>query len=166
MIIVVWSIAPCVRAPKAGWQIIGGFFFILGMCQILTLLLLSSNICSNGCKLSTGGIVGVVAFLCWMATAVMCCFVKDPAPPPAPPTPQPVVAVEAASPVHSHVAAPAVMAQETTTQHVEADGTIVIERVRTNTDGTTVVTSEIIPPASAKVATAVASSNYDNISKV
>lgn len=42
-----------------------------------------------------------------------------------------------------------VMVQETTTQRVEADGTTIIETIKTAPDGTTTITTSMIPPATA-----------------
>lgn len=60
---------------------------------------------------------------------------------------------ESTAPVQVTIVEPpakvAAMATETTTQHIEADGTVVIEKITTNPDGSITVRSEIIPPAAA-----------------
>ena len=116
-----------------------------GCLQAFTLLILSSDICSNGCSLKSGGNVAIVAFLCWWATAAICCMIPDP--------------IERINPRHvpppravaeRQMEMPSVMvASETTTQRIEADGTVVIEKITTNLDGGTTVTTSTIPPASA-----------------
>lgn len=69
------------------------------------------------------------------------------------------VALEAA-PV-SHHAPPGegvLLASETTTQRVEPDGSTVIEKISTNPDGSTTVTTSVIPPAT--FATAIPDANF------
>ena len=43
---VVWIIAPCIPVRKIGWTIIGLILAVIGLFQILTLLILSSDTCS------------------------------------------------------------------------------------------------------------------------
>mmetsp|Transcript_22476 Transcript_22476/g.42436 ORF Transcript_22476/g.42436 Transcript_22476/m.42436 type:complete len:283 (+) Transcript_22476:112-960(+) len=153
MVIVVWSVAPCVATPKVGWRIIGGMFFLMGGCQLFTLLFLASNICSSGgCILKNGGVVSIFAFLFWWAAAGICFLIPDA-------TRERDVGLPQSSPQRAAAAAAVgglvqqsetpivVMATESTTQRVEADGTIVAETVKNNPDGSTTVTTSIIPPA-------------------
>jgi len=152
MVIVVWSVAPCVATPKVGWRIIGGMFFLMGGCQLFTLLFLASNICSSGgCILKNGGVVSIFAFLFWWAAAGICFLIPDA-------TRERDVGLPQSSPQRAAAAAVGglvqqsetpivVMATESTTQRVEADGTIVAETVKNNPDGSTTVTTSIIPPA-------------------
>ena len=77
LVVVAWSVAPCVATPRVGWRIIGGLFFAMGCFQLFTLLILASSVCSSGCKLKDGGVVAVVAFLCWWATAAICFMIPE-----------------------------------------------------------------------------------------
>lgn len=147
LVVVAWSVAPCVATPRVGWRIIGGLFFAMGCFQLFTLLILASNICSSGCKLKDGGIVAIVAFLFWWATAAICFMIPKATEPSLPQFAPPRV-VDEHAPVQ-HEAAATLMATETTTQRIEADGTTVVEKVATTPDGTTTVTTSIIPPAAA-----------------
>ena len=49
-----------------------------------------------------------------------------------------------------------VLEQTTTEQRVEKDGTVVIEKTTTRTDGSVTVTTEVIPPQTVHVASTVA----------
>mmetsp|Transcript_5646 Transcript_5646/g.8881 ORF Transcript_5646/g.8881 Transcript_5646/m.8881 type:complete len:269 (-) Transcript_5646:131-937(-) len=147
LVVVAWSVAPCVATPRVGWRIIGGLFFAMGCFQLFTLLILASNICSSGCKLKDGGIVAIVAFLFWWAAAAICFMIPEATEPSLPQFAPPRV-VDEQVPVQ-HEAAATLMATETTTQRIEADGTTVVEKVATTPDGTTTVTTSIIPPAAA-----------------
>mmetsp|Transcript_32216 Transcript_32216/g.67759 ORF Transcript_32216/g.67759 Transcript_32216/m.67759 type:complete len:273 (+) Transcript_32216:200-1018(+) len=148
MVVVVWSISPCVASSRAGWRIVGAMFFLIGFFQALTLLILSSNVCSAGCSLKEGGLVAIFAFLFWWATAAICCMVPDAKDPNGAQSTMPPRAVAEATPVHLEMPV-TVMATETTTQRVEHDGTIITEKITTNPDGSTTVTTSIIPPAAA-----------------
>mmetsp|Transcript_5647 Transcript_5647/g.8883 ORF Transcript_5647/g.8883 Transcript_5647/m.8883 type:complete len:265 (-) Transcript_5647:568-1362(-) len=143
MVVVAWSVAPCVATPRVGWRIIGGLFFAMGCFQLFTLLILASNICSSGCKLKDGGIVAIVAFLFWWAAAAICFMIPEATEPSLPQFASPRV-VDEHAPVQHEAAL-----TETTTQRIEADGTTVVEKVATTPDGTTTVTTSIIPPAAA-----------------
>lgn len=145
MCVAVWSVAPCVATQKMGWRIIGGMFFLLGCFQLLTLLILSSNVCSRGCSLQEGGVTSIIAFLFWWVTAAICWFVPD--------------AREPANNGNQQITSPAVAeavqlempvaVTETTTQRLEEDGTMVIEQIVTRPDGSKTVTTSRIPPAAA-----------------
>mmetsp|Transcript_19862 Transcript_19862/g.30111 ORF Transcript_19862/g.30111 Transcript_19862/m.30111 type:complete len:283 (+) Transcript_19862:233-1081(+) len=155
MIIVVWSVAPCVASPKVGWRIIGAMFFLMGGCQLFTLLFLASNICSSGCELKTGGVASIFASLFWWATAGICFLIPDATRERDVGLPQfsPQRALAVGELVQQPSETPIVaMATETTMQRVEADGTIVAETVKSYPDGRTTVTTSIIPPAAAAVA--------------
>jgi len=155
MVVILWSVAPCVASTKAGYRVLGGMFFILGCFQLLTLLILSSNVCSNGCILKSGGVVSILAFLCWWLTAAICFMTPD-------------------ANIHSNdnnqttaiataIEMPCTQAAtETTTQRVEEDGTTVVEKCLTNPDGSRTVTTTIIPPAAA---VPVADSNFYDVRK-
>jgi len=153
MVVIIWSVAPCVASTKAGYRILGGMFFILGCFQLLTLLILSSNVCKNGCILKSGGVVSILAFLCWWLTAAICFMTPD-------------ASINSNDNNQTTAAATATempctqvqVATETTTQRVEEDGTTVVEKIVTNpADGTTTCTTTIIPPAAA---VPVADSNF------
>lgn len=154
MVIVVWSVAPCVATPKVGWRIIGAMFFLLGGCQLFTLLFLASNICSDGgCKLKSGGVTSIFAFLFWWATAGICFLIpdatreRDGGLPQSSPQRATAAAAAVGELVQQNETPIVVMATESTMQRVEADGTIVAETVKSNPDGSTTVTTSIIPPA-------------------
>jgi len=158
MVVILWSVAPCVASTKAGYRILGGVFFILGCFQLLTLLILSSNVCKNGCTLKSGGVVSILAFLCWWLTAAICFMTPD-ANINSNDNNQ-TTAIATATPIQVEMpgtSSPQV-ATETTTQRVEEDGTTVVEKIVTNpADGTTTCTTTIIPPAAA---VPVADSNF------
>ncbi|KAL9186176.1 hypothetical protein ACHAXT_005414 [Thalassiosira profunda] len=147
MAIAVWSVAPCVASSRTGWRIIGGLLFTIGLFQLLTLLILASSVCSTGCSLKSGGIVGVVAFLTWWAAAGICFMVPEPTTEPS--APQPATPAVQELPTVQTVPNAEMATTETTTQRVEADGTIINETVTTQPDGTFTVKSEIIPPVAA-----------------
>lgn len=137
MCIVVWGVAPCTEAKRIGWRMIGGLFFLLGLFQALTLMILSSSICSQGCKLKGGGIAGIISFLIYFGIAATCFVIPEPKESTTT-TPQPVAALDMA---------PVVMAStESMTQRVGPDGTTIVEKMTTNPDGTTRVETTSLPP--------------------
>lgn len=111
----------------------------------MTLLILGSNLCAGGCHLRAHGVVGIIAFLLWYVTAGICFMVPEPRDDERSAPPQPV-AVLSTIPVQLEMQA-AVMVSETTTHRVEADGTTVTETIKTNSDGSTTVSTSIIPPS-------------------
>ena len=123
-----------------------------GLFQLLTLLILSSNVCTFGCKLGGGGVVSIIAALVWFLIAAICMMVPE--------ARDPInnngnqMATATASPVQLEIPVAAAHLTETTTttQRVEEDGTTVIEDVVFRSDGTTTCTTSIIPPATAAVA--------------
>lgn len=177
MTIVAFSIAPCVAMQKGGWRVIGGLFFLIGeinlhpyryirlsseheipfhgagLSQAFTLLILSSNVCSRGCSLNNAGMIAIVAFLLWWFIAGICCFMIPDADLSVRVNQQnaPVVVAEMAPVQNEFVpsSSAAGVTQQTVSQHVEPDGTTVIERVTTKADGGISVTTERIPPARA-----------------
>jgi len=156
MVVVVWSVAPCVVSSRAGWRIIGGMFFLLGVLQLFTLLLLASDVCQiTGCKLNNGGVVSIFSFLFWWASAGTCFMVPEPREEPGLPR------VAPPRPVAELVPTASVMAAETTTQRVEVDGSIVTETIKTNPDGSFTVTTSKIPPAAAAAPAVVAVATPD-----
>jgi len=153
MTIVAFSIAPCVAMQKGGWRVIGGLFFLIGLSQAFTLLILSSKVCSRGCSLNNAGMIAIVAFLLWWFIAGICCFMIPDADLSVRVNQQnaPVVVAEMAPVQNEFVpsSSAAGVTQQTVSQHVEPDGTTVIERVTTKADGGISVTTERIPPARA-----------------
>jgi len=147
MTVVVWIIAPCIPISKIGWRMIGLILAMIGLFQMLTLLILSSNACSSKCtNLGVGGILSIVSGVLWFVSALLCCFVGDPIVDESLPIAVGTAAHE--SPNHLELS-PVVKEQTTTQQHVEEDGTIVIEKTTTRADGGVTVTTEVIPPGTA-----------------
>jgi len=146
MCVAVWSVAPCVSTQKMGWRIIGGMFLLLGCFQLLTLLILSSNVCSRGCSLQEGGVTSIIAFLFWWVTAAICWMIPDGRETTTSNGNQQVASPAVAEAVQIEMP---VAATETTTQRLEMDGTMVIEQIVTRPDGTKTVTTSRIPPAAA-----------------
>ena len=168
MTLVVWIIAPCIPISKFGWRTIGLILAVIGLFQLLTLLLLSSKVCSSGCsKLAVGGILSIVSGLLWFVSGFLCFCVGEPIEeeeqiiPVAMGTPTGYVSTtnNAELPQSQVELAPQhnqVLEQTTTEQHVEKDGTVVIEKTTTRADGSVTVTTEVIPPGTTVVASTIA----------
>jgi len=145
---VVWIIAPCIPVRKIGWTIIGLILAVIGLFQILTLLILSSDTCSFKCtNLGTGGMLSIVSGVLWFISAALCCLAKEPVESRNP--------VAVGTPSHQLGASPETQNHQileqtiTTQQRVEPDGTIVIEKTTTRADGGVTVTTETFPPGTA-----------------
>jgi len=149
MLVIVWSISPCVASSRAGWRVVGGIFCFIGLSQILSLLMISSNVCSAGCTLKGDGVIAIFACILWWAAAAICCMVPDAK---EPNEGQSMQSRQVVAEVAIHnIGQGIVMASETTTHQIEQDGTIVTEKVTTNPDGSTTVTTTHIPPAAVAV---------------
>lgn len=151
MALVVWIIAPCILISKTGWRIIGLFLATIGLFQLLTLLLLASEVCSSGCtKLGIGGIISIVSGVLWLVSCILCFFVGEPN--------EREIPIATGTPISGD--APTSQStfveqteQTTSQQHVEKDGTVVIETTTTRADGSVIVTTEVIPPGTAVAST-------------
>ncbi|KAL7573580.1 hypothetical protein ACA910_008716 [Epithemia clementina (nom. ined.)] len=123
-------------------------FVLVGICMILTLVMLASDVCKDAydCDLGGGGVVAILAFICWIVTAIVvrCMREKDGY--------DEDIAPPAGAPVNN---SPAEQPQgdTTTIQHIgEEDGTTVKIVTKTSRDanGNQIVTEtrEVIrPPA-------------------
>ena len=166
MTVVVWIIASCIPISKMGWRIIGLILGAIGVFQLFTLLLLSSNVCSSSCtNLGSGGITSIVSGVLWIVSGILCFLVGEPVEN----EEEQVIQVTAATgipatnnayPESQSLELPVtqanqVLEQTTTEQHVEKDGTVVIEKTTTRTDGSVTVTTEVIPPQTVHVASTV-----------
>jgi hypothetical protein len=89
IMLVIWSIAPCVRLKPKGWKVLGSVLIMIGILQSLTVIgVLLSNVCrvcsgvSEGCmshcQMSTGGILAVVASVLWLISGIVCCCIRTP----------------------------------------------------------------------------------------
>mmetsp|Transcript_5029 Transcript_5029/g.11160 ORF Transcript_5029/g.11160 Transcript_5029/m.11160 type:complete len:306 (+) Transcript_5029:174-1091(+) len=94
LMVVAWIVAPCVATPRLVWGIIGGFFVLNGIFQMLTLLIFASKSCETcligmwggaqadfecdaQCKLASGGSTAVVAGLLWVLSGALCFCIND-----------------------------------------------------------------------------------------
>lgn len=92
--VVAWIVAPCVATPRLVWAIVGGFFVLNGVFQMLTLLILASKSCQTcmigmwggarddfecdaKCGLASGGSTAVVAGMLWFLSGALCFCVND-----------------------------------------------------------------------------------------
>ena len=124
---------------------------------MLTLMILSSKVCSSACSnLGLGGIMSISSGVLWFASAVLCCFVGEPV------VNEDEQLPAAVSTAQDDIILPAVtqnqqvLEQTTNQQHVEEDGTIVIEKTTTRADGCVTVTTEVIPPGTSVASTVIA----------
>jgi hypothetical protein len=89
MMLVIWSIAPCVRLQRKGYLAIGSILILMGICQSFIVIgVLYSNVCRvcagvnegcvSYCQMSTGSILTIVAAALWFISGFICCCIGSP----------------------------------------------------------------------------------------
>mmetsp|Transcript_651 Transcript_651/g.1589 ORF Transcript_651/g.1589 Transcript_651/m.1589 type:complete len:278 (-) Transcript_651:642-1475(-) len=147
MTVAIWVFAICIPMKQNAWRIIGLVLAGVGLCQFLTLLILASKVCSAGCaNLKAGGILSVVAGVLWVVIGMLCFLVGEPKVVEEENHDTQVASIGSPDNTDEKAQSQLESEQTTTQQHVEEDGTIVIEKTTTRADGGVTVTKEVIPP--------------------